>query len=185
MVIEHTFVTTLDAHEALTAASNLLQSGGFLVKNNSAFQIGTWTDLEVSRGRKTAARAKDATQCPQQLRMEFDRGRVNIAASITPMDRRNRSFRFGGVVLWGVSAMARREGKDRVYGELMMVITQSLESLLVHHMSPEEAQQPWRIVEAQIKDSARRARQRRMVIWFTILGIILALLGFAIFMANR
>jgi hypothetical protein len=181
MVVEHTFVTTYDVSEALTAASNLLQVGGFQVKHNNAFQIGNWTDLEVFRGRKTVARAKDATQCPQQLRVEFDRGRVNIAASIIPINRRGRSFRIG----FGIPAMSSNTTKDPVYGELMMAITQSLELLLAQRTPPEEASRTWLAVEARIKETARRARKRNMIIWLSILGIIIALIVFIVVMANR
>src|SRR5438094_827837 len=107
----------MEAHQALSAASSMLQSAGFSVNNNAAFQMGGWSDLELRRGKTSETRAKDVTQCPQQVRIEWDRGRVNVAASVTPHARRTRVFRWSGVVNGQPYAGSNAATKERVYAD--------------------------------------------------------------------
>ena len=185
MVIEHTFVTTMESAEALTAASNLLRDGGFTVLNNGAFQMGGWTDLEVTRGKKNLARAKDASECPQQVRLEWDRGRVTVAASITPRPQRSRSFVWGGVVGGVAYALSNAPKKEKVYADLLMVITRSVEMLLAQRLPQEEARREWLAVETQMQADARRARRRATIIWLSILGVIVAVVAAIVTMNMR
>ena len=186
MVVEHVFVTTMESREALTAASNLLQSFGFQVKNNNAFQMGGWSDLEVSRGRPNSARAKDITQCFQQVRLEFDRGRVTLAASISPLQNSNRSFRLH---LWGyrtannVADLPAK--KQRQYSDLMLTIANALESLLALRTSPEIVSEAWGNYENQIRAEAQKTRRRSTIIWLSILGVILAMVALIVVMSRR
>src|SRR3954453_1751804 len=91
MVVEHTFVTTMLAPEALTAASGLLASRGFVAIGDRAFALdGGWNCLEMTRGKKNAARSKTILDLPQQVRIEFDRGRISMAASLTAWNRGTR-----------------------------------------------------------------------------------------------
>jgi hypothetical protein len=185
MVIEHTFITTMEAPEALSAASNFLQAGGFQVTNNSAFQMGGWTDLELSRGRGTPARAKDVSQCPQQVRLEWDRGRVTVAASVTQRPRKEKRFMWSGRAAYLAGPLSGAPPKDRAYADLMLVITRGLEMLLAQRVPPQEAAREWLAVEAQMRDEARRARNRGIVIGVTTLVIIVGLIIFVVIMASR
>jgi hypothetical protein len=175
----------MESQEALMSASNLLQAGGFQVVNNNAFQVGGWTDLELSRGRKTAARAKDATQCPQQLRLEFDRGRVNVAASITPNTRRGRSFMWGGVIGLLAYSLSNVSKNEQVHAGLMVVITQSIERLLAFRQPPEEARREWAEVETQIVAAARKARRRSLIVALVIIFLFVALITTVIIVASK
>ena len=176
MVIEHIFITTMESPEALTAASNLLREGGFAVLNNGAFQMGGWTDLEVNRGKKNVARAKDVTECPQQVRLEWDRGRVTVAASITTRPRHTKAFawsrKIGGVAF----PPSKVPKKERAYADLLTVITRSVELLLAQRRSQEEARREWAAVETQMKADSRRTRRRNAILGFSILGIFIGLL---------
>jgi hypothetical protein len=185
MVIEHTFITTMEAPEALSAASNFLQSGGFQVMNNSAFQMGGWTDLEVARGRASPARAKDVTQYPQQVRIEWDRGRVNVAASVTQRPRKEKRFMWSGRASYQAGPLSGAPPKDRAYADLMLVITRGLEILLAQRLSPQEAAREWFAVETQMRDEARRARNRSIAIGVAILVLFIGLIIFAAIMASR
>jgi hypothetical protein len=177
MVIEHTFITTLEPNHALGAASTLLQAGGFTVQQNSAFQVGGgWTDLEVSRGRKSEAYAKDVTQCPQAVRVEWDRGRVVVAASITQKQRKGRGFKWSGNSSAVTYPLSGAPAKDRVYADLMLVITRALELLLVQQLPPEQAMQSWMMVEQQMKEESRRDRRRGNIIILSILGVFFAII---------
>lgn len=176
MVIEHIFITTLESPEALTAASDLLREGGFAVLNNSAFQMGGWTDLEVQRGKKSVARAKDVTECPQQVRLEWDRGRVTVAASITPRPRHTSAFawsrKIGGVAL----PATKTPKKERAYADLLMVISRSVEKLLGERLSQEESRREWAAVEMQMKADSRRSRRNNMIVGFCIVVLFVALI---------
>ena len=76
MLVEHTFVTTMDGPEALALARDFLLMGGFCVTS----QVDNI--LEARRGREKSRQAVGMLQLPQQVRMEFDRGRVNVAVQL-------------------------------------------------------------------------------------------------------
>src|SRR3954452_20642571 len=83
MVIEHQFVTTMEGSDAMRAASEFLTARGFAVKGQNDFAVGGgWTTLEVIRGKSNAARAKSIAELPQRLRLDYDRGRVTVAATL-------------------------------------------------------------------------------------------------------
>src|SRR3712207_6576985 len=96
MVVEHVFVTTLEAPDALTRASEFLAAGGFVVQEQKAFPLGGWNAVEVTRGKSNAARAKSVEELPQRVRVEWDRGRVTVAAYIQAFGR--ASFNIGSGV---------------------------------------------------------------------------------------
>jgi hypothetical protein len=174
LVIEHTFVTTLEASQALAAASDFLARGGFQAEAEHAFQVGAegWTTLEMKRGRRSAARAKDPTQCPQQVRLEWDRGRVTVGASIEAAANRNRAFLYGGVVGLAITAGRKSSKQAKDYTDLMIVIARGLDNLLARQMPGEQAGQEWFALEASLKERARRQRIRSWI----YLGIFLALI---------
>jgi hypothetical protein len=175
-------VTTLGSHEALTAASEFLSRGGFVAEADNAFRMGEtkWTTLQMKRGRKSSARAKDATECPQEIRLEWDRGRVSVAASIEPRAHR-RGFYYGGVLGLAIAASQNRGGKKtREYSDMMVAISQALDDLLARGVAPEEAGRDWFTNEANIKLKAKKARRRSWI----LLGVLFTLLiGFGVFVA--
>ncbi len=187
MVVEHSFITTMESREALTTASAMLQSLGFQVKNSNAFQMGEWNDLEVSRGKPNSGRAKDITQCLHRIRLEFDRGRVNLAASIQPMTRGNRTFRIGGVFSGaGANSVADLPAKkQRAYSDLLLIIAHSLEALLTQRSQPQEASQRWIAYEQEVRETARSARKRSTIIALSVLGVFIAGIALVVYMSTR
>src|SRR4051794_16092301 len=98
MVVEHIFITTLEAPDALRLASQFLNARGYIASAQSAFAIGGgggWNVLEMTRGKKSAAKAKSVIEFPQTIRIEWDRGRVTVAASSTSAHEQ-QSTRVGG-----------------------------------------------------------------------------------------
>src|SRR6266550_777518 len=83
MLVEHAFITTLEASDALQLASRFLNARGFEAVAQNAFALGPggWNVLEMTRGKRKAQRAKSVVDLPQQVRLEWDRGRVTVAAS--------------------------------------------------------------------------------------------------------
>ena len=88
MVVEHTFVTTLEAPEAMRAVGTMLAELGFVAEVQNAFAMETaWNAIELRRGAAKSRRGRGLLQWPQQVRVEWDRGRVEVAVAIHPPPR--------------------------------------------------------------------------------------------------
>ena len=145
MLVEHVFVTTKEAPEALSAALGFLQRLGFAVQSR------TQTGLEVQRGLGKPARAKRISDLPQRARLEFDRGRVTLAASV----REHRKA-------------------ERLHAEMLTALAEGLELLLAQGRPEEEACLRWDQVDAEIvARAARQRRRRRIAIVFLLLIILI------------
>jgi hypothetical protein len=189
VVIEHSFVTTLPSTQALTAASEMLTKAGFVAEVQEGFRLGEtdWTVLQMKRGKKSVARAKDPTQCPQRIRLDWDRGRVTVAASIQPKVRQ-RTFYFGGVIGYAIAASAtsRRKGKDsKDYSDLMIFIANSLEDLLWRQSSPEIAEQGWMSFEEELRAKAKKARRRSLIMVGILFGVLFIAIAAIAILANN
>ncbi|MEZ6235344.1 MAG: hypothetical protein R3B68_14240 [Phycisphaerales bacterium] len=79
MVVEHDFVTTLDADECLRIASDLLIEEGYSIEPDPS-----GTAFGFRRGGKAAKVTTRIDRLPQAGRLAYDRGRVTLAASIRP-----------------------------------------------------------------------------------------------------
>jgi hypothetical protein len=178
MVIEHVFVTTLEAPDALRLASEFLTARGFVVQGQTAFQMGGWKTLEVARGRKNAARARSIEELPQRIKIEWDRGRVTVAAYIQAYHR--ASFNIGS----GVELPANSP-KVRMHAHLMTSIVQGLELLLAHRQPMDEAARGWDSAAAVAAEDARRRRRRSWIKWGVVLAFIAFLIGLAIWANTR
>jgi hypothetical protein len=183
LVIEHTFVTTLDSHDALALASDMLSRRGFESEGESGFQLGEgWTTLQMRRGKKSASRAKSLAECPQQVRLEWDRGRVSVAAVMEPWTRR-RSFAIGPSIGGDVSITRNKKGtKDAT--DLMFALANGLERLLAEHQPAEEAIQEWATLEDAKVEQARKSRVRSWIFLGIFFAIIIGFIIFAVVMAN-
>jgi len=119
MLVEHTFVTTLEAGPAVRLACEFLQSAGFRLE-------GVASDgVQAVRGRKRPNTRK-IRLLPQSVKLVYDRGRVNVAAAITP-----------------------RGGKDKpVHADLMTALVRGLEHLLAGGEPLEQVAAAWFAAEA-------------------------------------
>jgi hypothetical protein len=182
MVIEHTFVTTMPSKQALGTASEMLARGGFVAELQEGFRVGEteWTSLQMKRGRKNTARAKDPTECPQRIRLDWDRGRVTFAGSIEAKSTR-RTFYWGGVVGMAIAAANNKQGKStKDYTDMMILIATALEELLARRSPPEVALQGWIAFQDELKLKAKKARRRSWI----MVGILLAVIvGFIVLVA--
>ncbi len=159
-------------------ASEFLTANGFAVQGQGGFQLGEWTSLEVARGKANAARAKSIEELPQRVKVEWDRGRVTVAAYIQAFAGR-QSFQIGSG-----TELPPNSPKARLHAHLMMAIAQGLESLLAFHRPAEEAIGPWQAVSAEIAgDASRRKGRRRTGLAILVIALVL-LVGLAIY-ANR
>jgi hypothetical protein len=179
MVVEHTFVTTFSDHEALGAAAALLTSRGFAAVGDRAFAMdGAWTNVELTRGKTNPARAKSIAELPQNVRIEFDRGRICMAASLTPWRRGGRDQIPGEMTTRSVNK------PHPLQQELLLALVAAIELLLVHRQPPERCTARLDQVEAQIQEYARRMRRRHWTIGLIVLGIIAAAIALLVTAIN-
>ncbi len=165
MVIEHTFVTTMEPAETMRAAAELLGRRGFTNIAGSAFAVGSaeWNTLEMRRGKTKAAQAKNIAQLPQTAHLEWDRGRVSVALAIEP----NAVWGGGSFSIgFGLDA-ASPQGKPKkmkLHTELLMAIANALERVLARREAAEALMAEWDRVEAEIHRAARRRIWRNAII---------------------
>ena len=179
MVIEHSFVTTLEQEEALAQANRLLRGRGF---NGLALSAAlSPSRLELRRGVAKAAKAKTIMDLPQVVRVEFDRGRVSVACAIEPNALFGASNVFGVTLDPGTSlkAHAKMEHHERI----LVGIAQALEASLVHGVPDEQAVAHWDQVERDADEFCRRKLRRRKVYGLTALFIVFGLLALVICLA--
>lgn len=177
MVVEHSFVTTLEGPEALRAASAFLGGRGFVSAGTGAFPMTdpAWTSLKMTRGR-TTRRARSVAELPQSLRLDFDRGRVTVALSITP------SAAWGAGSFYSEPKPGHR--RLRLHRELLTAVASSLESLLARGEPEVQAGVAWDAVEAEIGRVARRRKVRNGVILGAIVLLVLVAIVFPILAAE-
>jgi hypothetical protein len=179
MVVEHTFVTTMQPNEALGAASSLLASRGFVPTGDRAFALdGGWNHIELTRGRKNPARSKSILDFTQQVRIEFDRGRIAMAASLTAWTRGTREQIPGELT-------TRSPSKPHpLQQELLLSLVAAIELLLVNRVPPEQCLARLNHIEAAIQEDARRLRRRNWIILGSVVLGFVALIALIIWGAN-
>ncbi len=170
----------MESNEALAAASEFLRQAGFQALAEQALQTADspWTTLEMRRGRKSAVRARGIVDTPQQIRLEWDRGRVTLAASIEPVAR--SSFALSGFIFSANSGarISRRKAKD--YSDLLIAVSQALEQLLAARAPSDAAARDWLALEARLVAKARRAHIRRSIFFLIALVAVIAFITIAI-----
>jgi predicted Zn-dependent protease len=176
MVIEHTFVTTSDAQQALGLASSLLThagfvakapspGGGFVAKDPSAAAESSGAAVNVIEMMRARAGQKGSVACLQNVRVEYDRGRVGIAASIVPRTR--------GRSAWSATTEpAATSEAGRPFADAMILLSSALEQALVLGTGVEQAVEPWRAQDALLPARSGRRKVIRRCIVFSCLGII-------------
>jgi hypothetical protein len=175
VLVEHTFVTTLPPAETFGAAAMFLQQRGFVALPQEQFPVGphAWNALEVRRGVANPARAKTVLDLPQHVRLGWDRGRVEVAASVTPKPRGSgKSFVPTGFATsgdWGGS-----KAQDPAIGQLLLTIARCLELLLAHR-NGEQAAAEWDQYHAAASEAGERQRRRSRRI--AIIAVIASLLA--------
>jgi len=177
MVVEHTFITTLPEPDALRMAWELLHSRGFtpLPAAELAARPPASNAVELRRGRPNPDRARSIVELPQFVRVEWDRGRVVVAASITPRTWMNRQYTPGTIMTKPINA--RQPDQEN----LLMAVIWALEQLLAHRRPPAECVAGLDQLQAQLIDKARRGRRKG---WLIVGGIVLAFVAFIVFAAK-
>jgi hypothetical protein len=191
MLVEHSFITTREENDALMAADRFLLGVGFtrvgvfdpltdsrlcrkcgyelkgLPMNQPCPECGVQTvfarRVEYRRGRKSASKAVyRLDQQPQRVFVEFDRGKLGVAASIEP------------------------HGKpDALHTDFLLALASLVEISVADPPGSNTVAEVWAGLEDRIKRYNRRKRLPvRIVLW--VLGLFLgSLIVVAIIAALR
>ena len=179
MVIEHTFVTTLDAPEALQAASSFLQERGFSTAAPTAP-----SSLEMRRGKTNPARARSVAELPQSIRLDFDRGRIGVAVSITPSAAwGGRSWLNSEVEISATDQKLLKRMK--LHTDMLMAIAGGLEQVLVHRAPADVAARHWAEAEEHIAVAARRHKRRNIVVATCLSLFVAAIIGLIVYSVRK
>ena len=108
MLVEHTFVTTLDAEPALTASHEVTTLLGFLPVPDSAQGRQT---CEWVRGMSKVKYYIRISDLPQRIRLDFDRGRVTLAVYVQERGREKPQLHEDMLVTIARAIEARLSGK--------------------------------------------------------------------------
>ena len=146
MVVKRTFTTQLEPPEAFAKANELLRPRGFDLEKGNHDRAKKWR-----RGLEPGKKSRNLFKAPQEVDVEFDRGRVNVTATCAV------------------------SGRSMVHAQrLMTAYAESVEKLLSVGVTPKEAAKGPKRAEANI----RSALFRRSLSLCTILVGILAGAGY-------
>lgn len=145
MLAEHEFVTTRDARTVFADLLRILYQLGFEPEQQ------TDDFIIVRRGKKTAARARNITELPLRIRIEFDRGRVTVAASLET-----------------------RRKPGPLHREMILALIGAVEST-GNGADMTTAQAEYDLVHQRIEDDAARRRRRTVIVVVVALLVIVAM----------
>lgn len=131
--------------------------------------------LELRRGEQKASAAKSVAELPQQVAIEFDRGRVTLAAEIVP------SAAWGGA---GIMSSAGQRARMNLHHELLHGIAIGLEHILTRDVSLEEADKAWHNAEQSIALAAENRHKRHLKIGGALILFIVIVVGLLVWAAN-
>ena len=196
MVVEHVFVTTWPAEEALGAAARFLADRGFSAVEAGGFAVGTVAAQPVGANAAVASASAppplpSAAQSVAQptwnsLHLRRPAGKVGRAMTMVTLpqtlrldfDRHRLTLAITGTEdayvarrgLFGSGGLTEAERQSQI--NLLFVMARALESLLADKAAPEQAAAVWKQTESQMIGAAE-ATARRGTRNFTILMIAL------------
>lgn len=150
MIVEHSFVTTLEQDVAMQAMHDLLTPLGFA----SAPVPKDVFHLDWSRGASEPYKSSFVLKRPQRVRAEFDRGRMTIAAS----------------------ARTARNAEEKLFEPLMLALATAAEAHVGKGEPIESALVPVRAANEVL----RRKDRRRMILIIILLALPVMLIVGAI-----
>jgi hypothetical protein len=173
VLIEHVFVTTLDAGDAFRAASEFLARGAFVLSDGQpASPDGAVRVLDAARGKRNAARALSVPDLPQRLRLEWDRGRITVAAAIEYFAR--------SLLLLSRSEPPADSPRIKPHVELLNAIVLGLDEVLTRGTTVDEAAAPWMALERRLRIEGAAARRTHRLILLVLLATFVVVIVFAI-----
>jgi hypothetical protein len=168
MVVEHSFITTLEEPAAMAIAAAALGELGFQEEpTGGAAGAGGYSQEFLLRGIKGG---RTAAAWPQRLIIDFDRGRVTLATSATPPAR--RPFQLG----------RRGTAQLPLVEQRLLLTVRSVEAILAGEPM-ESVRAQWETLRGNWRMADARARRRRRVVLVIVLcffALAMAALVFAV-----
>ncbi|HEX8341609.1 MAG TPA: hypothetical protein VF624_11925 [Tepidisphaeraceae bacterium] len=177
VVIEHAFVSTRPQEYVLAAAEAYLRARGF-EPSPGGEGAAAGRAFEMRRGESKAHRARTIAGLPQRVSVEYDRGRVAVAATIEP------SAKWGGGGSGSFTLTSGGvEGRPKhmvVHEQLLRAIVTGLQTLLAHDASGTPDYAAWDAAEAEAEALEARRKRRNGNALLIALAIVAALVVAAI-----
>ncbi len=143
MLVEHSFVTTLESGEALDRIQEVIVELDFRIERR------TDSHLTARRGLKSPARARSLRDLPQGLQADFDRGRIDMAISVE----------------------VRRKALD-LYRDMLLGVAKALEARVTGGLTAEKAVEALRGLHRRLdREAFRRQIRRRIVVLAVALAV--------------
>lgn len=135
----------------------------------------------MKREKEKAAKAKSVSELPQRVLLNYDRGRVTMAASIVA------NHAWGSSTAFSVSVNGADESRKKMvlHQQLLLAIATGLEMAVAKGHSYEVAAAQWHDAERQIAEAARKRQRRQMVIIGIVVAVLVAVVGLVIIAAAR
>ncbi len=154
MLVEHSFITTIDQADALNKASMMLVELGFTPEMQSDARI-----VSFRRGALNARQTKKMHQSPQRVMVEFDRGRISFAATMeeVPQFRKHR----------------------RVLESCLVALATLLEKCLAGCVLG-EVRGEWDAIHVEMARQDKSRRRLIIVVWSIIAVILIGVITLAV-----
>ena len=169
MLVEHSFITTLDAPETLEIVAQMLSGLGFTETVGNArvnAQSKVSREFVLPGGRPRAA----ANTWVQRVLVTFDRGRVTVATTATPPAR--RAFRYR-------SSTLTRSQKAML--EEKLVLTSGVVEAILMGEPMDSIQSRWDALNSRWRAADIRRRRRTTIITLTVFALlVLLIVGLAV-----
>jgi hypothetical protein len=152
MLVEHTFITTMDSETALARAAEILDACGFTICEQESGR------MMAERGRQSPSAARTVHELPQRVRLDYDRGRITLAL----LARANRK-------------------PGPLLSEMLLTLARAVEQYVGGGLSQAEARCDWEDLSARIEAARSREVRNRMLLLLIVAGVIIALLNIICF----
>ena len=156
MLVEHTFVTTLDGLVAMDRAKTLLSALGYRSSDE-----GQSDELQFMRGQTRVSASTHFSKLPQRVHVSFDRGRINVAASI----REHRKV-------------------HQLHRNLMLAVVSGLEATMKREESAEMARHRFDEVTWTIDQHFRTIRKKGRIACGCFLLFLVVAIGAIVYLVN-
>ncbi len=147
MIVEHQFITTLPPDDYTMLATAFLRDIGFTAHSDEHHSV------IGRRGKSGATYAKSADQLPQNVRLSYDRGRVNVAVSVETAKLKLKNTQ-----------------------PYALAIATGLERILAHLEPMDESVMTARQAANALSEDFRSRKQFRLGLVLAVVGVIVLLL---------
>jgi len=160
MLVEHSFITTLEPEAMWARAHEALLALGF-----ARLESDEGDAVIYGRGRVGSQYAKNLAEVGQRVTLHFDRGRVSLAASMEE-PRRHRQHR---VLLEGS----------------LVALAHALERTLGAEQPLNEARLEWDIATREMEHRDRRRRRNNLILCAISVVVIAGLIVAIAYLTNK